>query len=165
MPILEPTRVKEHNQLSVKSEPPISERSEQHMLLTCFTCEEMGHYASFYDQTRTPPPVIAHAGPVHASRALPANMVSVLEDYYWSETEDSTMSVSAIIKMGAQKAGKEPKAGANVPQLQQAVDQSIFDDDEESTRVRDMDELEDTSVSTEVQHMVPSFPQKSQQIP
>ena len=118
----------------------------------------MGHYASFYDQTRTPPPVIAHAGPVHASRALPVNMVSVLEDYYWPKTEDSTMSVTAIIQMGAQKAGKEPKAGAN-------VDQSIFANDEESTRVGDMVELEDPSVSTEAQHMVPSFPQKSQQIP
>ena len=109
--------------------------------------------------------MIAHAGPVHTSRALPANMVSVLEDYYWSETEDSTMSVSAIIKMGAQKAGKEPKAGVNVPRLQQAVDQSIFDGDEELTPVEDMDELEDTLVSTEVQHMVPSVPQKSQHIP
>ena len=57
----------------------------------CFIYKEMGHYASFHDQ-RMPPPVVAHAGPVYASGALPANIVSVLEDYCCPEMEDNTIS-------------------------------------------------------------------------
>lgn len=64
----------------------------------------MGHYASFYDK-QGPPPVIAHESPVYASRALSANMVSVLEDYYCPDTEDNTFSTPAILKKNVQKAG------------------------------------------------------------
>lgn len=114
----------------------------------------MGHYASFYDK-QAPPPVIVHAGPVHTSEALPANMVLVLEDYYCPDTEDDTFSAPAIVKKGVQKAGKKPKARVNVPRLQQAVDQGLLDDDEELTPVEDMDELEDIPVPTKIQHQFP----------
>ena len=44
--------------------------------IRCFIYGKWGHYASFYDKQ-------AHAGPVYASGALPANnMVLILEDYY-----------------------------------------------------------------------------------
>lgn len=99
------------------------------------------------------------------SGALPANMVSILEGYYYPDTEDNTISVSAIVKNGAQKAGGKFKAGVDVPCLQQAVDQGIFNDDEKLTPVEDIDKLKDIPVPTEVKHVVPSLSQKSQQVP
>lgn len=48
--------------------------------ITCLTCWEMGHYTSFRDK-QAPPPVRPHAGPLYASEALPANIISVLKDY------------------------------------------------------------------------------------
>ena len=125
----------------------------------------MGDYASFHDK-QAPPPVTVHAGPVYASGAIPANMVSVLEDYYCPDTEDMTFSASAIPKKGVQKvAGKKPKTKVNVPRLQRAVDQGLLDDDEELTPIEDMDELEDAPISTETQHIIPSTPQKLKQMP
>lgn len=75
----------------------------------------MGHDASFHDK-KAPPPVVVHAGPVYASGALPADMVSVLEDYYCPDAEDSTFLILAIVEKEA------PKARVNFPRLQKAVD-------------------------------------------
>lgn len=123
--------------------------------IRCLACVEIGHYASFNDKQASPP-VVAHAEPVYASGALAVNVASVLEDYYGPATEDNTISALATVKEGAQKAGRKSKAGANVPSLQQAVDQGILDDDEELTPVEDMNELEDIPVPTEIQHVAPS---------
>lgn len=125
----------------------------------------MGHYASLHDK-QTPPPVTVHAGPVHASGALSANMVSVIEDYYCPDAEDVTFSAPAIPRKGVPKvAGKKPRTEANVRRLQRAVDQVLLDDDEGLTPNEDMDALEDGPTPTEIQHTIPSVSQKSQQIP
>ena len=46
--------------------------------IKCFTCGEMGHYASLNDREQAPPVTIR----VDPLEAIPANMVQVLEDYY-----------------------------------------------------------------------------------
>ncbi|MCJ1343492.1 hypothetical protein MMC31_001686 [Peltigera leucophlebia] len=116
----------------------------------------MGHYANFYDKQALPP-VTLYAELVYASGALPANMVSVLEDYYCPDIEDMTFSAPAIPKKGVQKAaGTKPNTKVHVQRLQQAVDQGLLDNDEELTPIEDMDELEDAPIPTETQHIVPS---------
>lgn len=54
----------------------------------------------------------------------------VLEDYYCPEAEDSIMPTPEIVMKGAQKGGKKPEARVDIPWLQQAVDQGVFDDDD-----------------------------------
>ena len=71
-------------------------------------------------------------------------------------TEDNPFSAPAIVKKGVQKAGNKLKAGINVPRLQQAVYQGLFDDGEEFTPVKDMDEVEDIPVPAKIQHVMPS---------
>lgn len=109
--------------------------------------------------------MLAHAGPVQASGALPAHMDSVLEDFFCPDTGDDTISEAVIIKKRAQKAGRRSKAGVNVPRLKQAVDQGMLNDDDGLTLVEDMDKLEDMPVPTKIQHLVPSAPQKTKEIP
>lgn len=106
---------------------------------------------------QAPPPVLGHAGPVYASGALSPNRVSVLEDYYYPEAKDNIMSAPGMVKKEVEKDRKKPEAGVNIPWLKQAVDQSVFDDDNgELTPVENMDKLEDIHATTKVQHMVPS---------
>ncbi len=62
------------------------------------------HYASFRDK-EAPSPGRAHAGPVCASGALPANIVSVLKDYSSPNVVIGTFSAPAILREGVQKAG------------------------------------------------------------
>lgn len=129
--------------------------------IRCFTCGKMGHYGSFYEKP-SPPPVTIHAGRVHASGALPANMVSVIEDYYLPEIEDMTFSAPAIPKKGVQKAtGTRLKTKVNVPRLQRAVDQGLLenDDDGELTPVEDIDELDNVPLPSQTPHIVPPAPQ------
>ena len=129
--------------------------------IRCFTCGEMGHYASFHEKP-SPPPITIHAGPVHASGALPANMVSVIEEYYLPDVEDRRFfSAPAIPKKDVQKAitGKKPRTQVNVPRLQQAVDQGLLDyKDGELTPIGDMDELEDEPLPIETPLIIPPAP-------
>lgn len=77
------------------------------------------------------------------------------------------MIQSQLLRRGHKRLeGKwKPKAGVSVPRLKQAVDQGMLNDDEGLTLVEDMDESEDIPVPTEIQHVVPSAPQKSKEIP
>ena len=66
---------------------------------------------------------------------------------------------------GAQKGGRNPETGVNVPWPQQAVDQGVFDDDDlELTPVKDMDKLEDITATNKIQHVVALVAPRSEQI-
>ena len=116
---------------------------------------------SFHEKPSLPP-ITIHAGPVHASGALPANMVSVIEEYYLPDVEDRKFSALAIPKKDVQKATteKKPRTQVNVPRLQQAVDQELLDDNDGGlTPIEDMDELEDEPLPIETPHIIPPAPQ------
>ena len=65
------TEAKKHQgaQKASGDDQPNQNRSYQRYLrnIRGFTCEEMGHYASFYEK-QAPAPVVAHAGPVEHFR-------------------------------------------------------------------------------------------------
>lgn len=120
--------------------------------------------ASFHGK-QGPPPVTVHAGPVYASRAFPASMVSIWDENYCSDIEDDTVLVPAIVEKSAEKAEKEAQAKFYVSHLLTAVEEGAFDDDEKLTPEKVINELGDTLISTKIQHATPPVFQKPQQIP
>ncbi len=120
--------------------------------------------ASFHGK-QGPPPVTVHAGPVYASRAFPASMVSIWDENYCSDIEDDTALVPAIVEKSAQKAEKEAQAKFYVSHLLTAVEEGAFDDDEKLTPEEVINELGDALISTKIQHATPPVFQKPQQIP
>ncbi|MCJ1345426.1 hypothetical protein MMC31_003633 [Peltigera leucophlebia] len=83
--------------------------------IKCFTCGEMGHYASLQDREQAPPVTIR----VDPLKAVPANMVQVLENYY--QPEENLFSAPVIRKGRVEKAAKKPRLSVNLEKLQQAA--------------------------------------------
>ncbi|MCJ1349341.1 hypothetical protein MMC31_007577 [Peltigera leucophlebia] len=65
--------------------------------IKCFTCGDMGHYASLHDREQAPPVTIR----VDPPEAVPANMVQVLEDYY--QPEENLLQLPSYGKEGPRR--------------------------------------------------------------
>lgn len=78
----------------------------------------MVHYTSFHEKSSSPL-VTIHAGPVYVSKALSANIISVIDDYYLPKIEDITFSTPTIPKKGIQKSTrKKLRTKINILHLQ-----------------------------------------------
>lgn len=121
----------------------------------------MGYYTSFHKKP-SPSQVIIHVRPIYTSRALPANMVSVIENYSFPKIKDITFLALAIPKKDVQKAiGKRLRTKINILHLQWTVDQRLLKDDNNGgklTPIKDIDKLKDTSLPIQTLHIISPAP-------